>query len=171
MTHSNNYSSQSVFSREPRTSGRIVGQKPPLKLKEVWWIRTHPHLARKIRDLALFNLAIDSKLRACDLVSIRVSVIATGRQVQFEITQQTRDEITSWMDKSGRNPTAFFFQVGSITGTIYPHDSTRDCWTNGLAPWAWIRGATALIPSARQRSHTTIRRPATIEPSSCCSDT
>ena len=73
MTHSKNYSSQSVFSRGPRASGRIVGQKPPLKLKEVWSIRTHLQLARKMRDLAVFNLAIDSKLRACDLVSIRMS--------------------------------------------------------------------------------------------------
>lgn len=83
--------------------GRLLGQKP-LKLKEIWAIRITLQLAERLRDLALFNLAIDSKLRGCDLVSLRVKDLAHGRSifhraivmqkktqrpVQFKITEQT----------------------------------------------------------------------------------
>jgi hypothetical protein len=89
----------------PWNKGRLVGQKTPLKLKEIWAIRIRLQLAEKMRDLALFNLAIDSKLRGCDLVSLRVRDISQGksifpramvmqrkthRPVQFEITELTR---------------------------------------------------------------------------------
>jgi integrase len=85
--------------------GRRVGQKRPLRPKEVWAIRVRLQIKHRKRDLAMFNLAIDSKLRGCDLVSVRVDDIAsgghvrdrativrhkTGRPVQFEITEQTR---------------------------------------------------------------------------------
>jgi len=65
------------------TSVRIVpaGQKPPLKLKEIWAIRIRLQISKQIRDLALFNLAIDSKLRSCDLVKIRVRDITHGAAV------------------------------------------------------------------------------------------
>ncbi|MDH3639863.1 MAG: integrase, partial [Gammaproteobacteria bacterium] len=65
----------------PWNKDKLVGQKPPLKLKEVWSIRIRLQIANRIRDLALFNLAIDSKLRSCDLVRIRVSDIAHGNSV------------------------------------------------------------------------------------------
>ena len=67
----------------PWNKGKLVGQRPPLKLKEIWAIRIQLQLANNLRDLALFNLAIDSKLRSCDLVKIRVSVrdIGTGKAV------------------------------------------------------------------------------------------
>lgn len=95
--------------------GKLVGQKPPLKLKEVWAIRTRLQLADRTRDLALLNLAIDSKLRACDLVGLRVGDISNGchiarrtivlhkktqRPVQFEITEQTRKALSSWIERS-----------------------------------------------------------------------
>jgi len=91
--------------RVPWNKGKITGQKPPLKRNEIWAIRVHLQIRRRIRDLALFNLAIDSKLRACDLVRIRVRDVTHGSQVatraiimqrktkrpvQFEITDQTR---------------------------------------------------------------------------------
>jgi integrase len=94
----------------PWNKGKLVGQKPPLKLKEVWAIRIRLQLANNIRELALFNLAIDSKLRGCDLVHIRVKDISHGgciakramllqsktrQPVQFEITEQTRAAIES----------------------------------------------------------------------------
>ncbi|SMP67023.1 hypothetical protein SAMN06295970_11279 [Noviherbaspirillum suwonense] len=90
--------------------GRLVGQKAPLKLREIWAIRIRLRLAGKVRDLALFNLVIDSKLRGCDLVSLRDCDIAQGksifaravvmqrkthRPVQFEITEQTRQSVAS----------------------------------------------------------------------------
>jgi len=98
--------------RIPWNKGKLIGQKPPLKLKEIWAIRIRLQLANRLRDLALFNLAIDSKLRSCDLVKLRVSDVAHGTQVvkramvmqqkthqpvQFEITEQSRDAIADWI--------------------------------------------------------------------------
>lgn len=94
--------------RVPWNKGIIMGQKPPLKRSEVWAIRVRLEIAGQTRDLAMFNLAIDSKLRSCDLVRIRVRDVAQGSQVanranvmqrktrrpvQFEITGQTRTAI------------------------------------------------------------------------------
>ena len=96
--------------------GRLMGQKPPLKLREVWAIRTRLELDKRLRDLALFNLAVDSKLRGCDLVSLRLGDVTHGDRiapramimqrktqtpVQFEITEQTRNAIESWVGKAG----------------------------------------------------------------------
>lgn len=90
----------------------LTGQKPPLKPREVWAIRVRLQLEKKKRDLALFNLAIDSKLRSCDLVTLRVADVAqsgkvkeraiiiqqkTGRPVQFELTEQTRESLHEWI--------------------------------------------------------------------------
>ena len=63
--------------REPWNKGKLVDQKSPFKLKEIWAIRIHLQIGNRTRDLALFDLAIDSKLRACDLVRLRV--YATSR--------------------------------------------------------------------------------------------
>ena len=94
----------------PWNKGKLVGQKPPLKLKEIWAIRIRLQISTRIRELALFNLAIDSKLRSCDLVKIRVRDISHGatiasramimqqkthQAVRFEITEQTRDSISN----------------------------------------------------------------------------
>src|SRR5271165_4077238 len=99
--------------RTPWNKGRLVGQKRPLRPKEVWAIRVRLQMKRRKRDLALFNLAIDSKLRGCDLVSLRVDDIAaggrvrdrativqhkTGRPVQFEIMEQTRASLQEWLN-------------------------------------------------------------------------
>lgn len=93
--------------------GRIVGQKRPLQPKHVWAIRVRLEIAANVRDLALFNLAIDSKLRGCDLVKLKVADVyaagqvkerasiiqsKTGKPVRFEITAGTRQSITSWLD-------------------------------------------------------------------------
>jgi hypothetical protein len=96
----------------PWNKGKLVGQKAPLKLKDIWAIRVRLQIQNRTRELALFNLAIDSKLRSCDLVKLRVrdvyygSVVATRamvmqqkthRPVQFEITEQTRESCGSEM--------------------------------------------------------------------------
>ncbi|WP_154660984.1 tyrosine-type recombinase/integrase, partial [Microvirga lotononidis] len=98
----------------PWNRGKLIGPKPPLKAKEIWSIRVRLQVAHRIRDLALFNLALDSKLRACDLVALRVDDVAlngrvrsratvmqrkTGRPVQFEITEQTREAVGRWLEK------------------------------------------------------------------------
>ena len=62
----------------PWNKGKIVGQKPALKLKEVWAIRTRLQMEKKVKELALFNMAIDSKLRGCDLVKLRISDVMHG---------------------------------------------------------------------------------------------
>jgi hypothetical protein len=89
----------------PWNKDRLIGPKPPLKLQEIWAIRIRLQLAKRARDLALFNLAIDSKLRGCDLVKLQVRDIAHGGKVvhrasileqktqypvKFELTDQTR---------------------------------------------------------------------------------
>jgi integrase len=104
--------------------GKLVGQKAPLKLRDIWAIRVRLQLGRRTRDLALFNLAIDSKLRACDLVKLRVADVAnggtissravvlqqkTGRPVQFEITQLTRESLTAWIAAAALRPGDYLF--------------------------------------------------------------
>lgn len=99
----------------PRNKGRLIGHKLPVRLKDTWAIRIRLQLAQHVRDLALFNLAIDSKLRGCDLVQLRVQDIALGsrvlpraifmqqkthRPVQFEITEQTRTSIAAWVERA-----------------------------------------------------------------------
>jgi integrase len=107
--------------RKAALGGRLR-QKRPLKPKDVWAIRVRLQLEDRKRDLALFNLAIDSKLRGCDLVSLRVDDVCvggrardratviqkkTGRPVQFEISEQTRSSIRDWLSeadlRSGRH--------------------------------------------------------------------
>src|SRR5271169_3860133 len=95
----------SLSKRVPWNKGKLIGAKPPLRPKHVWSIRTKLQLEGKARDLALFNLAIDSKLRGCDVVALKVEDVApngysvdratvrqkkTGRPVRFEMTEQTR---------------------------------------------------------------------------------
>ena len=70
-----------VHQHEPWNKGKLIGQKTPLKLKEIWAIRIRLELSHRIRDLALFNLAIDSKLRACDLVKLKVRDITHGDRI------------------------------------------------------------------------------------------
>jgi integrase len=100
---------------QPWNKGKLVRQKAPLRVRDIWAIRVRLRLAEKTRDLALFNLAIDSKLRACDLTKLRVRDIAHGehissraivmqqktqRPVQFEITEQTRTVLEVWMHQA-----------------------------------------------------------------------
>lgn len=71
-----------ITKRPPWNKGKLVGQKKPLKLREIWAIRIRLQIGQSHRDLALFNLAIDSKLRACDLVKLKVRDVAHGSEVQ-----------------------------------------------------------------------------------------
>ncbi len=103
---------------------KLIGPKPPLQPKHVWAIRTRLQLGKRIRDLALFNLAIDSKLRGCDVVSLTVDDVAphgyaleratvrqkkTGRPVKFEITEQTRQAIDEYLTAARKMPGEFLF--------------------------------------------------------------
>lgn len=121
----------------PWNKGKLIGQKPPLRLKEIWAIRIRLQLAKEIKELALFNLAIDSKLRGCDLVKLKVRDVAHGtrvmaramilqqktkRPVQFEITQQTRESLAQWIAKAKLKSEDFLFP-SRIHET--PHITTR----------------------------------------------
>ena len=80
----------------PWNKGKLIGQKPALKIKEIWAIRIRLQISNRIRDLALFYMAIDSKLRGCDLVKLRVSDIAHGLQIAkraMVIQQKTHNSV------------------------------------------------------------------------------
>ena len=109
----------------PWNKNKLVGQKAPLKLHEIWSIRIRLELSNNIRNLALFNIAIDSKLRSCDLVKIRVRDIAhgsqiekramvmqqkTGQPVRFEITKKTRKSLSSWIQHAELTSDDYLFK-------------------------------------------------------------
>src|ERR1700731_639851 len=98
--------------RVPWNKGKLTGAKPPLRPKHVWSIRTRLLVEERIRDLAMFNLAIDSKLRGSDVVALKVEDVApngyavdratvrqkkTGRPVKFELTDQTRQALDDYV--------------------------------------------------------------------------
>jgi integrase len=110
--------------REPWNKGKLIGAKPPLRPSHVWSIRTKLQMGNRKRDLALFNLAIDSKLRGCDVVALRVDDVApsgyamdratirqkkTGRPVRFELTDQTRSAVDDYLRMTGRRSGQFLF--------------------------------------------------------------
>ena len=109
--------------RVPWNKGKLTGAKPPLRPKHVWSIRTKLQIEGRSRDLAMFNLAIDSKLRGCD-VAIRVEDVAaggytadratvrqkkTGRPVRFELSEQTRQAIDDYLQAANKRPGEFLF--------------------------------------------------------------
>ena len=121
MYHLNHAPNPSI----PWNKGKLVGQKPPLKLKEIWSIRIRLQIANRKRDLALFNLAIDSKLRSCDLLRLRVRDVThsgtiacramimqqkTQQPVQFEIMEQTRTAIGHWIADARLNNGDYLFK-------------------------------------------------------------
>ena len=129
-------STKTIGRVSPWNKGKLLGQKPPLKLKEIWAIRIRLQPDHRTRELALFNLAIDSKLRGCDLVGLRVHDVVQGshaartivmqkktrRPVQFEITEQTRDAVAAWIAAAHLKPEQYLFP-SRVSGS--PHLSTR----------------------------------------------
>jgi integrase len=110
--------------RTPWNKGKLIGAKPPLRPNQVWSIRTRLLIERRIRDLALFNLAIDSKLRGLDVVALRVEDVApsgyaldratvrqkkTGRPVKFELTDQTRQAVDDFLKADGKKRGEYLF--------------------------------------------------------------
>lgn len=136
----------------PWNKGELTGQKPPLKLSEIWAICARLQMSSNVRELAMFNLAIDSKLRACDFTRLRVQYICHGNQaatratvlqqkaqrpVQFEITAPTRESVEAWIKARGLKPTDFLFPSRLLS---FPHLSTRQYsrlvhrWVASIAP-------------------------------------
>jgi integrase len=108
----------------PWNKGKLIGSKPPLRTKDVWSIRTKLQVEKRTRDLAMFNLAIDSKLRGCDVVSLKVEELAphgitvdratvrqrkTGHPVRFELSEQTREAVDDYIRSAPRRVGDFSF--------------------------------------------------------------
>jgi integrase len=113
-----------VHERRPWNAGQNVGPKRPLKPRDIWAIRFYLDEHRRLRDRALFDLAIDSKLRGCDLVKLKISDVfsgrdirnrstviqqKTGRPVQFEIMSEARKSLTTWLERRRGNSHDFLF--------------------------------------------------------------
>lgn len=158
-----------ALTHEPWNKGKLVGQKAPLKLKDIWAIRVRLQMSNDLRNLALFNLAIDSKLRACDLVKLRVRDIAHGehvapraivmqqktqRPVQFEITEQTRESLVRWIRYKQLRADDFIFS-SRIHASL--HLSTRQ-YVRIVDAWVV---AISLDPTA-YGTHTTRRTKASL---------
>jgi integrase len=124
MTMEDDRSTLPTPKRTPWNKGKLIGAKPPLLARHVWSIRTKLQIERRTRDLAMFNLAIDSKLRGCDVIALRVEDIApngyalaratvrqrkTGRPVRFELTEQTRQAVDDYLKVTGKVAGGFLF--------------------------------------------------------------
>ncbi len=120
-----------ISAKVPWNKGKMIGAKPPLRIKNVWSIRTKLQVDGHLRDLPMFNLAIDSKLRGCDVVALRVEDIAphgaaldratvrqkkTGHPVRFELTEQTREAIDAHMRATERRPGDYLFPSRRFPG-------------------------------------------------------
>lgn len=153
----------------PWNKGKLIGQKLPLKLKEIWAIRIRLQMANNTRELALFNLAIDSKLQGCDLVKLKVGDVAqvgrvssraiimqqkTHRPVQFEITEQTRDSLVNWISQAQLKSDDYLFPSRIHHS---PHLSTRQ-YARIVEHWVTSIG----LDPAAYGTHTMRRTKATL---------
>lgn len=143
--------------RTPWNKGKLIGAKPPLRPNQVWSIRTRLLIERRTRDLALFNLAIDSKLRGCDVVALRVEDVApngyavdratvrqkkTGRPVKFGLTDQTRQAVDDFLKEAGKGPGEYLFtgrrgRDRAMTTRQYARLLADWVESIGLDPWVF----------------------------------
>jgi hypothetical protein len=152
--------------REPWNKGKIVGQKAPFKVKDVWALRAYLKVDSRIRELALFNLGIDSELRGCDLVALKDRDICHGdqvasratimqhktqRQVQFEITPATREAVQRWIKRAELRSEDFLFPVESTLHRICALGSTLEYSKAGLKSSGLIPQTTGRIRCGEQR--------------------
>jgi len=160
---------ESTQRREAWNKGKLVGQKLPLKPRDIWAIRIHLQNAHHVRDLAMFNLAIDSKLRGCDLVNLRVRDITHGNQilaramvmqkkterpVQFELTEPTRAAVAAWIEKAQLKAEQCLFPSRVSKS---PHVSTRQ-YARIVHQWVAAIGLDATVYG----THTMRRTKATL---------
>ncbi len=146
--------------------GRLIGQKRPLLPKQVWAIRTRLEIAGNLRDLALFNVAIDSKLRGCDLVRLKVvdlvtadrvreraSVIQskTNRPVQFELTENTRESVVNWVFMPEMIGCVSCFRAGYMTARTSQRANMGDWCETGSLLLDWSLADMVHIRCAEQR--------------------
>ena len=168
----------------PWNKGKLIGSKPPLRTKHVWSIRTKLQVDGRTRDLAMFNLAIDSKLRGGDVVSLKVEDVAphgltidratvrqkkTGHAVRFELSEQTRESVDAYIKSAGKKPGEFHF--GSRRCPDRPMTTRR--YARLVAAWIANIGLTQLssghIRCAEPRRRSFIAARATCVRSNCFS--
>jgi integrase len=138
-----------ALKRVPWNKGKLTGAKAPLRPKNVWSIRTKLQVEGRVRELAMFNLAIDSKLRACDVVRVKVEDVAphgraldrvtvrqkkTGQPVRFELTEQTRQSLDEYVRVSGKKPGDFLFAGRKFDRCISTRQYARivSKWIRGI---------------------------------------
>ena len=141
---------------QPWNKGKLTGAKPPLRPKHVWAVRTRLQLLKRFRDLALFNIAIDSKLRGCDVVGLSIADVApsgyaidrasvrqrkTGRPVRFEITEQTRQAIDDHLSQRRGTSSPYLFPG---RGSAERHLTTRQ-YARLVAEWLTMIGLEACL--------------------------
>ena len=169
--------------RIPWNKGKLVGQKAPMRLKDIWAIRVRLQIGHRTRELALFNLAIDSKLRSCDLVALRVRDVCHGtlvakraiviqqktqRPVQFEITEQTRESLQAWIHRVGLHEDGYLFPSRASRS---PHLSTRQyarIVRSCVREIGLDVSAYGTHTMRRAKASLTYRRTKKLEPSSSC---
>jgi integrase len=133
----------------PSNKGKIIGRKLPLNLKQIRAIRTRLKSAQQLRDLALFNLAIDGSLSACDAILLRVSDVAKGRReplvmpkativqfasqrsIEFELTDETQESVAQWIAHRKLKADDYLFPSRLSES---PHLSTRQ-YARIVAAW------------------------------------
>src|ERR1700691_4437367 len=141
---------QATPKRTAWNKGKLIGAKPPLRPKHVWSIRIKLQMADRKRDLALFNLAIDGKLRGCDVVALKVDDIAphgyavdratvrqkkTGRPVRFELTEQPRLALDDYLNVAARKRGDFLFAAQRQPGrplSIRQYARLVGDWISGI---------------------------------------
>jgi integrase len=163
--------------RAPWNKGRLIGAKPPLQQKHVWAIRGMLQNERNKRDLAMFNLAIDSKLRGCDVVTIKVDDIATAinratvrqrktrRPVRFELTEHTRLAVDDYLKFSRKKLGEFLFTGPKSGYSMTPRQYGRlvSDWFTGVGLDPHLYGTHGEL---KRRTSTAV--PGICEPSSFC---
>jgi integrase len=167
----------------PWNKGKLIGSKPPLRTKDVWSIRTKLQVGHRIRDLAMFNLAIDSKLRGCDVVSLTLEDVApngaaidratvrqkkTGHPVRFEWSEQSREAVDDSIRAAQKKAGEFLFTSRrypghSLATTQYARLVSGRIAAIGLDPALY--GTHSL---RRTKATLIIARPTTYVPSSSC---
>ena len=156
--------------RIPWNKGKVTGAKPPLRPKHVWAIRTKLQIDQLTRDLALFNLAVDSKLRGCDVVAVKIDDVApsgyagdrasvrqkkTGRPVRFELTEPTRQAIDDYIKLAGKKPGEFLF-----TGRRLGQCMTTRQYARLLSEWLTSVGLDPRLYGTHSLRRTTATLPA-----------
>jgi hypothetical protein len=140
--------------RIPWNKGKLIGAKPPLRPKHVWSIRTKLEASGRSRDLAMFNVAVDSKLRGSDVVALKVADIApngyaidraiirqrkTGQPVKFELTEQADKRWTNMSRRQVRSPPTFYSQAAATRSGALQLDNMHDWSLSGPQTLDWIR--------------------------------